>query len=256
MTQASETVAVTRAIGPLGWVLVTLRVAMLGVLLITFAPLHLIWRALGRGRFFASNFLGAVSFVCGISIREHGRRVPGAMQLANHVSWMDIPALARASGSAFVAHDGLAAFPFLKWLCEMNDTVFVARHKRTSVTEQVEQLREAMRGKGTLTLFPEGTTSDGTGVLPFKSSLLSALDPLPEGMAVQPVVLEYGGVPDTAWVEESGPQNFKKILARTRPVQLDIHFLPELTGAQAANRKVMAQVAQEAIAAKLAAERS
>ena len=68
--------------------------------------------------------------IAGLHLRIEGRPHKGALHLANHVSWLDIPALAHATGTAFVAHDGLAAFPFLKWLCEMNDTVFIARHDR------------------------------------------------------------------------------------------------------------------------------
>ena len=117
----------------------------------------------------------------------------GALLLANHVSWLDILALAQTAGSAFVAHDGLAAFPFLKWLCEMNDTVFIARHDRTSVALQVAAGARRDGRARALTLFPEGTTSDGTGLIAFKSSLLSALEPLPQGVEVQPVALDLRG---------------------------------------------------------------
>ena len=117
---------------------------------------------------------------CGMTTRgERARR--GALLVANHVSWIDIPAMAATTGTAFVGHDGLASMPLLKWLCAMNDTVFVARHDRTSVARQVEQVRAALSETGALTIFPEGTTSDGTGLLPFKSSLLSALRAIAAG---------------------------------------------------------------------------
>jgi 1-acyl-sn-glycerol-3-phosphate acyltransferase len=179
-----------------------------------------------------------------------GKRVRGGeFLLVNHVSWIDIPAIAAASGAAFIAHDGLASVPLLRWLCAMNDTVFVARHDRASVHRQVEQVREAIRDTGALAIFPEGTTSDGDSLLPFKSSLLSALDPLPEGVAVQPVLLDYGPEATAiAWVgEERGLDNFKRILARARPVQLTVHFLPPLAGEELASRKTVAAAAREAI---------
>ncbi|MFN9377449.1 MAG: lysophospholipid acyltransferase family protein, partial [Novosphingobium sp.] len=177
----------------------------------------------------------------------------GAFLLANHVSWLDIPALAATTGSAFVGHDGLASMPLLKWLCKMNDTVFVARHDRKSVAAQVAAVRTAIRDTGALTIFPEGTTSDGTGLLPFKSSLLSALEPLPGGIAVQPVLLHFGPeVADIAWVgEEHGVDNFLRLLARRRPIELTVHFLPVLTGAELASRKTIAQAAREAMLARL-----
>lgn len=236
-------------IHPLGWGLVALRLVLMLLMLIACAPLHLLWRVVGAGRWWPRVFLAGVGAIAGLDVRIEGRRVKGALLLANHVSWLDIPALSHASGTAFVAHDGLSAFPLLKWLCEMNDTVFIARHRRGSVNEQVEQIRAAMAETGCLTLFPEGTTSDGTGVAPFKSSLLSALDPLPEGLAVQPVVLAYEDVPRISWVgEEHGVDNFKRILARLRPIRLTIRFLPPLEGAELADRKAVAQAAQAAIA--------
>jgi 1-acyl-sn-glycerol-3-phosphate acyltransferase len=187
-------------------------------------------------------------------VRISGQRFRnGVFLLSNHVSWIDIVALSGASGTAFVAHDGLAGIPLLRWLCSLNDTVFIARHDRASVHRQVEQVREAIGEGGALTIFPEGTTSDGTGLLSFKSSLLSAFDPPPPGVAVQPVLLDYG--PDAAaiaWVgEEPGLDNFLRILASDRPVELTVHFLPPLEGAALAGRKAIAASAQAAVQAAM-----
>lgn len=248
---ASQAVAGPR-IKPLGWALIGFRLLLMLVLLIVCAPLHLLWRLLRLGRWWPRVFLSGIGMIAGLHLRIEGQPVRGALVLANHVSWLDIPALAHANGTAFVAHDGLAAFPVLKWLCQMNDTVFIARHKRGSVAAQVQQIREAMDQRGALTLFPEGTTSDGTGVMPFKSSLLSALDPLPEAVVVQPAALTYEDAERIAWVgDEPGPDNFKRILARLRPVRLTIRFLPPLAGADLADRKAVAAAAQRAIAAAL-----
>lgn len=195
-------------------------------------------------------FLAALGWLAGIEIRVHGERPrSGAFLIANHVSWMDIPALAGLTGTAFVAHDGLAAIGPLRWLCELNDTVFIARHDRATVGQQVEQVRAAVRATGALTIFPEGTTSDGTGLLPFKSSLLSAIEPAPAGVAVHPVLLDYG--PETAalaWVgDDPGIDNFLRILARMRPVTLTVRFLPPLSGAALENRKTIAAAARDAL---------
>ena len=239
-------------IRPLGWALLAVRLTLMLILLIVCAPLHLVWRAVGAGRWWPRVFLAGVGSIAGLDVRIEGRRVKGALLLANHVSWLDIPALSHASGTAFVAHDGLTAFPLLKWLCEMNDSVFIARGRRGSVSEQVEQIRTAMAETGCLTLFPEGTTSDGTGTTTFKSSLLSALDPLPAGLAVQPVALTSRDAPEISWVgEEHGLDNFKRILARLRPIRLTIRFLPPLEDADLADRKAVAQAAQAAIARAL-----
>jgi lyso-ornithine lipid O-acyltransferase len=240
-------------IHPLGWGLIGFRLLLMLIALVVCTPLHLVWRAVGAGRWWPRVFLSSIGLIAGLHLRTEGKPAKGALLLSNHVSWLDIPALAHATGSAFVAHDGLAAFPFLKWLCEMNDTVFIARHDRASITEQVCQVRAAMAQRGFLTLFPEGTTSDGTGLLPFKSSLLSALDPLPEGVAVQPVLLAYEDAARIAWVgDEHGLDNFKRILARLRPVRLTLIFLPPLEGEALSDRKAISAAARSAIATTLA----
>jgi len=231
-----------------GWLLIALRIVMMLALLLLCVPFYYLWRLLGLGRFWPRVFLGGVGLIAGLNIRIAGKPARNALLLANHVSWLDIPAIAWATGSSFVGHAGLASLPLLRTLCSMNDTVFVARHDRRSVASQVQQVRDAIAGAGALTIFPEGTTSDGTGLLPFKSSLLSAVDPLPPGTAVQPVLLEYADAPGVSWVgDEHGVDNFKRILARLRPLRLTVHFLPVLDGEALTNRKTIAAAAQDAI---------
>ncbi|MFM6931858.1 MAG: 1-acyl-sn-glycerol-3-phosphate acyltransferase, partial [Novosphingobium sp.] len=63
-------------------------------------------------------FLAGVCWIAGVQIKVVGERPKGsAFLIANHVSWIDIPAIAQATGSAFVGHDGLASVPLIKHLC-------------------------------------------------------------------------------------------------------------------------------------------
>lgn len=244
-----------RTISLLGWLRVTVRLTAMVLWLITCVPLYYLFRLFTPHKYIPRLFLGGIAWIAGVALSYRGEKVHrGAFLLANHVSWIDIPALAWATGTAFVGHDGLASMPVLKWLCRMNDTVFVARYDPSTVAEQVATVRAAVRETGALAIFPEGTTSDGTGLLPFKSSLLSALEPLPDGIAVQPVVLDFGPeAAKVAWVgEEHGLDNFLRILARGRPVALTVHFLPVLTGHDLTNRKTIAAAAREAILRELA----
>ncbi len=245
-----EAPAPVAAIPPLGQLRIVLRVAMMAMLLLACIPLYFASRLMGAHNPWPRRFLAGIARIAGVTIKVSGER-PGSGEflLVNHVSWIDIPAIAVATGSAFVAQDGLASMPLLRWLCAMNDTVFVARHDRASVRRQVEEVRAAIRDTGSLAIFPEGTTSDGTGLLRFKSSLLSALEPLPAGIAVRPVVLDYGKEgPEIAWIgTEHGLDNFKRIVARAEPITLTVRFLPCLTGDALANRKTIAAAAQTAI---------
>jgi len=245
------------AISAAGRLRIFVRLLAMVLLLLACIALHYVARLavalrLARRSPWPRVFLAGLGWLAGIEIRVEGRRPrTGAFLIANHVSWMDIPTLAGLTGTAFVAHDGLAAIGPLRWLCEMNDTVFIARHDRGSVGQQVEQVRAALRETGALTIFPEGTTSDGAGLLPFKSSLLSAIEPVPAGIAVHPVLLDYGAeTARLAWVDDDpGIDNFLRILARARPVPLTVRFLPPLAGADLENRKTIAAAARAALLA-------
>jgi len=230
------------------WPLVALRAILMLALLAACLPGYYLWRLLGLPRFWPRVFLAGTGVIAGLRVTVRGTHLPNALLIANHVSWLDILAIARVTGSAFVGHSGLASVTLIRHLCAMNDTVFIARHDRASVADQVEQVRFAIADTGALTIFPEGTTSNGTSLLPFKSSLLSAAEDLPEGAAVQPLLLAYEEAAEVAWVgEEHGLTNFLRILARARPVRLVLHFLPELEGEALAGRKAIAAAARAEI---------
>ena len=243
---------------------IAVRLAAMAAWLLVCVPFHYLWRiglrwpGRGHSRPWPRRFLGGICWIAGVDITVVGASSrTGAFLLSNHVSWIDITALAGTSGTAFVAHDGLAGVPLLRWLCSLNDTIFIARHDRASVQHQIEQVREAV-GNGALAIFPEGTTSDGTGLLPFKSSLLSALDPPPEGVVIQPVLLDYGReAASVAWTgDEPGLANFLRILARGRPVALTVHYLAPLAGEALANRKTIAAAARAEILQALSSSRT
>jgi lyso-ornithine lipid O-acyltransferase len=227
---------------------------MAGFLLTALAAFYLL-QPFGRRNPVPSRFLGGVARIAGVRIRLIGDLPQGrAFFLANHVSWLDICVLADTTRCAFIAHDGLAAFGPLRWLCRLNDTVFVARTDRGSVAAQVEQVRHALSETGALVLFPEGTTGPGVSLLPFKSALVSALVPLPEATAVVPVFVDYGrDIPDIAWVgEQSGLDNFLRILARRQPIKVNVYILPELAGPALTDRKSITSAARAAIEVAMA----
>jgi 1-acyl-sn-glycerol-3-phosphate acyltransferase len=237
------------------WVLVAARsLAILGWFLLVLAP-HLAFTLMGRRDTLPPVFLRGVGWLAGLRVRTSGRAGPGRLLiLANHVSWLDILALAGRARAAFVAHAGLAGHPFLRWLCEQNDTVFITRDRRATVSAQVDQVTAAL-ARRRLVIFPEGTTGDGRSLLSFKSSLLSAAqDVQSDGSAltVQPVALDYADAAEIAWFgAETGGRNVLRLLARTAPVRLTIRFLEPLHGPQIADRKAMAAAAQATVASAL-----
>jgi 1-acyl-sn-glycerol-3-phosphate acyltransferase len=240
----------------LGSVRRALRIAALITSLAVCLIPHIAWRIARRPSPWPRRFLAMAARSVGARVRIEGRLHDGDMfLLANHVSWIDILALAGSTGAAFVAHDGIARWPVIGWLAAQNNTVFVTRERRGALSGQIDALRTAMLGHQPVALFPEGTTSDGSGLLPFKPSLLAVLLPPPRAVMIQPVHIDYGA--DTAHIawfgEEGAGANAKRILGRKGPLIVTLRFLPPFDPAACADRKVIAATARERIAQSIAA---
>lgn len=233
-----------------GWIRFTLRTLAIIALLIVFVPLHYIYRVLAYGSPFPMLFLRYTARVVGARTRIIGTPLRrDVFFISNHLSWIDILASAGASGTAFVAKQELSEVPVIGWLCSLNRTVFVKRENRMGVAEQINALKEALQDNWSVTVFPEGTVTDGHSLLPFKSSMLSVLEPPPPGVLVQPVMLDYGEVAEEiAWVgEESGLHNAMRVMARKGTFKLTINYLEPFSPEDHRGRKAIAAKAREEI---------
>ncbi|GEM_PF-2553407 len=214
-------------------------------------PLHFACTIAGRKQTIPPRFLGLIGRIAGLRIATQGNVATGALLIVNHVSWLDILALGGNARAAFVAHSGLAGHGGLKWLCDQNDTVFITREQRGSVTRQVQQVRDALSERP-LVIFPEGTTGNGLDMLPFRSSLLAAVEPLAGSVPIQPVALIYQDAAGISWFgNESGMANALRLLRRPGRIDLTICYLPPLSGPALSDRKAMTLAAQHAIAERI-----
>lgn len=230
------------------------RMAGLIALLLVLVPLHYLYRVFKYGSPFPMLFLRWAGWVVGARVRRIGTPLRrDVFFIANHVSWIDILALAGASGTAFVAKYELSQVPVIGWLCGLNRTVYVQRENRLGVAEQINALREALADNWSVTVFPEGTTTDNQSLLPFKTSMLSVLEPPPPGVLVQPVLMDYGEIGKwIGWIgEESGVNNAKRIMARPGTFEVKIHFLEPFSPEEFRGRKAIGARARAAIEAAL-----
>lgn len=245
-----ETVPLTVA----GWIRFILRAIGILVLLIVFVPLHYLYRIFAYGSPFPMLFLRYTARVVGAKVTRVGTPLRrDVFFISNHLSWIDILALAGASGTAFVAKQELSEVPGIGWLCSLNRTVFVQRENRMGVAEQINALKEALQDNWSVTVFPEGTVTDGQSLLPFKSSMLSVLEPPPSGVLVQPVVMDYGSVAEEiSWIgDESGLHNAMRVMARRGTFRLKIHFLDPFSPETHRGRKAIAAQARAQIVERL-----
>jgi 1-acyl-sn-glycerol-3-phosphate acyltransferase len=110
-----------------------------------------------------------------VRLRADGPVPAPGFLVANHLSYLDILVLAALAPCVFVAKREVRGWPLFGWFARMAGTVFVDRERRTDAGRAVAAMR-ALAGQGvTVVLFPEGTSSDGRVVLPFKSALLEPL---------------------------------------------------------------------------------
>jgi len=126
----------------------------------------------------------------GVDIRIHGVLAhPNVMVVANHVSWLDIFALHAVGPVRFIAKSEIARWPLLGRLVRGVGTLFVERARRHDTHRVNQEIAQALAEGDIVAVFPEGTVTDGTKVLPFKGSLLQ---PIVDAHGhVQPVALRY-----------------------------------------------------------------
>lgn len=243
---------------PLAYCLAALRLFLIAVTLILLLPLHLIWQLFKLPSPWAMMFLRIVSRIFGMRVKIFGDRLrKNVFFAANHISWHDIPILGGITGTAFVAQDGVRKWPLVGWLAQQNRTIFISRTEKQNVAGQVAELREAIAENWSVTLFPEGTTSDGSGLLPFKPSLFATLAPPPKPMMIQPVWLDFGDVAaEIAWLgEETGWESAWRAFTRSGSYKVGVHFLEPFDPGLLPDRKMVCAKAHATILSALSAAR-
>ena len=244
---ASLSSARAEATHPRAWA----RLAGIALWLIICAPLHGLWRLVRAPSPWPRLFLRGSARLAGMRVSFRGARLLGnVLYIANHVSWLDILVLAGRSGTAFVAKADMESWPLLGWLAGLNNSIYVKREARLDVAAQTAAMAAALRTGQPLTLFPEGTTGDGVTLLPFRSSLLATVSPPPEGIAIQPLAIDYGSAaPALAWTgDEPVGANALRVLSRPGTTPVVLHFLPPLDHADFPDRKAITAHSQRAIA--------
>lgn len=138
----------------------------------------------------------AVCRICGLRLNIIGKPDggPGCLYVANHCSYLDIPVLRAVIDATFVSRHDVAGWPLLGPLARMTGTLFFERRARRS-GEQARHIAGHLDKGTSIILFPEGTSTDGNRVLPFKSSLFAAIERGQPGMRrVQPVTIAYSKI--------------------------------------------------------------
>ncbi|MEM7489615.1 MAG: lysophospholipid acyltransferase family protein [Pseudomonadota bacterium] len=174
--------------------------------------------------------------------------------VANHVSWLDIFALNAGKRIYFVSKSEVAGWPGIGWLARATGTVFIRRDPREASAHKAV-LGARLRAGHRLVFFPEGTSTDGLRVLPFKPTLFAAFfaDDLPAELRVQPVTLAYhapaGARADVYgwWGDMSFGAHMLAVLAAPKHGRVEVVYHPPLRVADFADRKALARAAEGSV---------
>lgn len=142
--------------------------------------------------------------VLGVRVDRTGfaeRKTP-LLIVANHLSWLDIVVISSLFPVSFIAKSEVGRWPLFGTLARLQRSIFVERERRGKTGEVNRAIATRMQQGDALVLFAEGTTSDGTRILPFRSALIGAaqatLGDGKDGSYLQPLNIAYpriGGLP-------------------------------------------------------------
>lgn len=200
----------------------------------------------------------ACLWLTGLRLRVHGEPVHAGLLVANHSSWLDIIVLRAVRLIYFVSKAEVATWPAVGFITRVTGTIFIDR-RRTDAKRQEALLRSRIAHDQLLCFFPEGTSTDGQRVLPFKSSLFSAFHQHGQGteIPIQPVTIRYRPAPGSGlpanfygwWGGMSFESSIWHVVTLSRGGSADLIFHPPVTARQFPNRKELAEHCRAAVVA-------
>ena len=210
---------------------------------------------------FARWYHAALCRIAGIRVRMIGTPAaaePGrpVLFLCNHQSWADVLVLGSRLEACFVSKAEVGSWPLIRTVAKLGRTVYVSRRRGSTAREKDEIASRLAKGDS-LILFPEGTTSDGARILPFRSALIGAVEDAETRPIVQPVSLVFDrldGLPVTrphrphfAWYGDMDIARHAWTMLGRRSCGATILLHPPLDPAGFPDRKALAEAAYQAV---------
>ena len=254
----------THSISLLGWLRALLRGTALAMLVFGALLVLLLVRLIERPLYglhrpvtpFITQFVCRNAFrILGMRYETRGdlMRQHGAV-VANHSSWLDIFALNARKRIYFVSKAEVANWPGIGWLARATGTVFIERTANRA-REQTELFEQRLLAGHKLLFFPEGTSSDGMRVLPFKTTLFQAFftQHLRESMFIQPVTVIYHAPTGESpryygwWGDMALGPHLLKTLAARRQGRVEVIYHPPVKVTDFADRKTLAAHVEQCV---------
>jgi 1-acyl-sn-glycerol-3-phosphate acyltransferase len=182
--------------------------------------------------------------------------------VSNHVSWLDIVILGAVQPLSFVAKSEMLTWPLFGKMAQLQRTVFIQRERRRQSANQANAIAERMAAQETMVLFPEGTTTDGNMLLPFKTPLFEAaryalVASSVEEALVQPVAIVYSHLhglpigraerPHVAWPGDIGLGESLFPILRMGALDVTVRLGDPIVFTENSKRKIVSAEATAAI---------
>lgn len=207
----------------------------------------------------------------GIRRIVHGAppRGKAALIVSNHVSWLDICVLSALTPLSFIAKAEVGTWPVVSLLARLQRTVFIDRTRRADTARTNDAVAERLRAGDYIVLFAEGTTGDGTRVLPFRSALVGAAREALSGadkdidVVLQPLAITYvrrdglpllrGDKPEIAWHGDMELAPHLKGILSGGPIDVQIAWGTPIPFDAETDRKRATRLAEDEVRAKVRA---
>lgn len=173
----------------------------------------------------------------------------GALLVSNHVSWMDIYVIFSVIETRFISKAEVRGWPVIGWLAAHAGTLFLTREKKSDAMRMNRMMAASLRAGDCLTLFPEGTTTDGSELLPFYPSLFQpAVDAESPVWPVRIRYLTLAGEPCPDAAYHGGTSLGESLLriARLEGVRVEVSFMPPISS-RGLRRRELAAAAEAAV---------
>jgi 1-acyl-sn-glycerol-3-phosphate acyltransferase len=168
------------------------------------------------------------------------------LMVANHISWLDIIVIQSIKPCIFVAKSDVASWPLFGWVAQMTGTIFIKRDKISDIKKALKKMKRRLI-KRSVCIFPEGTSTNGRYLLPFKSNLFqSSID---TQKSILPLCLRYEQkniyTDKTAFVDDMSLLDSIIKIKQEKDIRVVVEILQPIRPRY--NRKELASYTQEII---------
>ncbi len=199
-------------------------------------------------------FYRMIKIITGININfdpsKLNKKNKGVLYIANHVSWFDIICLGTLLNARFIAKKEVSKMGIFGFLAKLSNTFFIDNEKKNKIIKYNHLIQKKLQNGENFIIFPEGTTSDGNGIIDFKSSMLECAFDDNNQINIQPISICYSklnNIPmgiylrrNIAWVGDTSMVEAMANFLRSGRITVDIIFHEIMNVNNFENRKDLA----------------